>query len=279
LQRAGRLWRHQRTERFGRLVQEQEHAPLWLIEPSTGDDEIPDFGASGFVYSRHVLFRSLLALRAEGTGARDKILLPSEIDGLVEQVYEDSAAPDSLSPAEREFWARSRAEYQETIEKEESEAESRQIKKPRFRGALARVVQEPREEDNPDLHPAHQALTRLTRPTVSLICLDRDDCGSYRLPHDNSPVHTLAIRKMSRGGFKDVSRLMLGEVVSAHRGVINHLRESPLTPPAWAEVGLLCRHHLILFTKGKASLGAYELALDNFLGLTIMRACVQGEDE
>jgi len=279
LQRAGRLWRHQRSERLGRTVQESDYVPLWLIEPPTGADEVPDFGVSGMVYSRHVLFRSLLALRSERTGKRDKVQIPFEIDALINQVYEDSAAPDSLSPAEQEFWERSRADHREAIEKEECEAETRQIKKPRFRGALARLVQEPREEDNPDLHPAHQALTRLTRPTVLLICLDRDDNGSYRLPHDNSPVHTLAIRKMSYGGLEDVGRLMLGEVTSAHRGVINQLRVAPLTPTGWGDVGLLCRHHLILFTKGKARLGAYELVLDNSLGLTIIRAGVHGEDE
>src|SRR5262249_10828074 len=159
------------------------------------------------------------------------------------------------------FWARTHADHEESLEKEESEAESRQIKKPNFRGALARVVQEPREEDNPDLHSAHQALTRLTQPTVSLICLNSSNNGSYRLPHDGSPVVTLAIRKMSHGGLKDVGRLMLGEITSAHRGVINELRQTPLTPPEWVEVGLLCRHHLILFTEGNAIVGQYKLSL------------------
>lgn len=41
---------------------------------------------------------------------------------------------------------------------------------------------------------------------------------------------------------------------------------------------MLCRHHLIVFTGGKARLGAYELVLDNLLGLTVARG-VEGEDE
>jgi CRISPR-associated endonuclease/helicase Cas3 len=253
---------------------------IWLLEPPRKAG-LPDFGAgtSGVVYSPYVLFRSLLTLQTDQGGIRSRILLPSEIDVLIEKVYADAAAPDSLSAAEQDFWVRTCAKHREMTQKEEGEAESRQIKKPRFRGALARVVQEPREEDSPDLHPAHQALTRLTRPTVSIICLVRDERGANRLPHDNSSVPTLAVRKMSEGGFADIGRLILGEVTSAHRGLLNQLREEPHTPREWTDVGLLCRHHLIVFTHGKARVGAYELFLDHFLGLTIALNRGQGEDE
>jgi CRISPR-associated endonuclease/helicase Cas3 len=274
LQRAGRLHRHERGTRPSGVS-----APrVWLIEPKV-ENGVPDFGVSGIIYSPHVLFRSMLSLRSDGTATRDEFRLPAEIAVLVDQVYEDLRVPDSLSSTERDFWEKTRANHLETIAKEEAEAESRQIKKPQFRGALARVVQEPREEDNPDLHPAHQALTRLTRPTVSLICLERDTDRSYRLPHDNTPVSTLTIRKMSEGGFADVGRLMLGELSCAHYGVINQLRAEPHIPPEWVEIGMLCRHHLIQFSNGRARLGEYELSLDNFLGLTISRAGDQGEDE
>jgi CRISPR-associated endonuclease/helicase Cas3 len=274
LQRAGRLRRHARGQRPLGVAE----PCLWVITPDLGEG-IPDFGLSGFIYSPHVLFRSLLALKSDGDGPRQKLLLPFEIDSLVEQVYRDSSPPDSLLPAERDFWVSTLADHRERIEKEEGEAESRRIKKPQFRGVLARVVQEAREEDNPDLHPAHQALTRLTRPTVSLICLQRDDNDPYRMPHDNSPFSTLAIRKNSQGGFEDVARVMLGEVTSAHRGLINQLRQKPLMPREWKDVGLLCRHHLILFTEGKALVGPYELSLDNLFGLTITRPDEQGDDE
>jgi CRISPR-associated endonuclease/helicase Cas3 len=274
LQRAGRLHRHERGPRPLGVT-----APrFWLIEGKV-ENGVPDFGVSGIIYSPHVLFRSMLSLRFDGTATRDDFRLPGEIAVLVDQVYEDLPVPDSLSSTERDFWEKTRANHLETIAKEETEAESRQIKKPQFRGALARVVQDPREEDNPELHPAHQALTRLTRPTVSLICLERDANGSYWLPHDNTLVPTLAIRKMSEGGFADVGRLMLGGISCAHYGVINQLRAEPHIPREWVELGMLCRHHLIQFSNGRARLGEYELSLDNFLGLTISRVGDQGEDE
>jgi CRISPR-associated endonuclease/helicase Cas3 len=272
LQRAGRLHRHPR-ERPAGLTEPQ----LWLITPEFKDG-LPGFGMSGVVYSPHILFRTLLVLRHQQTGPRDQFHLPADIDLLVNQVYEKSSPPGWLNSVECDFWVITRDKHEETIAKEQDEAEARQIKKPQFRGVLARMVQQPREEDSPELHPAHQALTRLTRPTVSLICLNKDDHGAYRLPHDNSLVPSLAIRRMSCGGFEDVGRLMLGEVTCAHWGVIRQLQSAPLTLTEWEDVGMLCRHHLIIFAGGKARLGAYELTLDNSLGLTVARG-VEGEDE
>jgi CRISPR-associated endonuclease/helicase Cas3 len=273
LQRAGRLHRHARPPRPAGVREPR----LWLIRPADRDG-LPDFGASGLVYSPYILSRSMLALESDGAAKRAKLDLPAEIDGLIGLVY-DGGAAGPVSQKQRDFLEAARLKHEAALEKEEAEAESRRIKKPRFRGALARLVQEPREEDSPDLHPAHQALTRLTRPTVSLVCLEVGADGAHRLPHDNSLVPSLAVRRMSQGGFDDVRRLLLGELSSAHRGLVELLRQAPRIPAEWAEVGMLCRHHLLLFEKGKASLGAYVLALDNALGLTVTRAGTHGDDE
>jgi hypothetical protein len=40
---------------------------------------------------------------------------------------------------------------------------------------------------------------------------------------------------------------------------------------------MLCRHHLITFTNGRAIVGRYELVLDNEIGLQVLRD--EGEDE
>ncbi len=131
----------------------------------------------------------------------------------------------------------------------------------------------------PDLHPAHQALTRLTGPTVQLICLESDNAGGFRLPHDATPVPTLRIRKMRDGGIQDISRMILAEISSAHRGLIHALRENYQPPSEWAEAGMLCRHYLIRFIDGTATVGDYKLQLDKILGLTVTRDDATGEDE
>ena len=72
---------------------------------------------------------------------------------------------------------------------------------------------------------------------------------------------------------------MLGELTSTHRGLLNELTVVPRIPREWSDVGMLCRHHLIVFANGKASVGPYELDLDYCLGLSITHANAQGEDE
>jgi CRISPR-associated endonuclease/helicase Cas3 len=275
LQRAGRLHRHAR----GRRPPGVAEARLWLIEPQTGDDQIPDFGGSGFVYSRYVLFRSLLVLLEKGEQLRTAIELPNDIDNLIKTVYEEADPPARLTDPERAFWDQSKADHEAALDKEKDEAESRRIRKPKHTGNLARLVGVPREEDNPDLHPAHQALTRLSRPTAQLICLEVGSAGAFRLIHDQSPISTLAVRKMSAGGVEDVTRLLLGELATAHPGVVRELWGSPRRPSPWEKVGMLCRHHQIVFVNGRAMVGKYELLVDNEVGLQVVQTDEQGEDE
>jgi CRISPR-associated endonuclease/helicase Cas3 len=275
LQRAGRLQRHARgIDRPAGLSQ----AKLWLIEPVM-EGGVPDFGLSGFVYSEYILFRSLLALRSDDGHLREKIDLPAEIDALVEFVYSDDREFENLTPPEQRFWKESKACHEKKQAKEQAEAEVRQIKKPQFRGALARVIGEPREEDSPDLHPAHQALTRLTRPTAQLICLMLDSFGSRSMIHDGTLITSLSIRKMSGGGAQDIRRLILAELTTAHPGVVRELWDNPLKPKEWTQVGMLQNHHLITFTDGCAQVGNYEMILDNELGLTVVRGDRKEEDE
>ncbi|MGH7297917.1 MAG: CRISPR-associated helicase Cas3', partial [Polyangiaceae bacterium] len=77
LQRAGRLHRHVRPKELRGAFPEAE---LWVQRPDDEDGASgPSFGASKFIYAESVLLRSWLALRA-----RDTILLPTDIEPLIE---------------------------------------------------------------------------------------------------------------------------------------------------------------------------------------------------
>jgi CRISPR-associated endonuclease/helicase Cas3 len=273
LQRAGRLHRHARGERPSAVGV----PTLWLIEPGEKDGR-PDFGASEWVYDAHVLFRSLMALRRSSEGARHLIELPLNIDGIIREVYSHADIPTGLSDTEIRYWDVTKIAHEAIHVKEEAEAEIRQIKKPSFSGALARIVGEPREEDSPELHPAHQALTRLTRPTIQLICLFADADGTLRTPHDLQPVPMLRVRTMSAGGSEDLRRLLNAELGVADMRVLRELWAASRTPAEWGDVGMLKKHQLVVFTDGVAVLGGAELRLDMQLGLQVTRSCSEGDE-
>ncbi len=273
LQRAGRLHRHERGARPAGVAVPR----LWLIEPEVAAG-LPDFAVSGVIYARYILFRSLLILREKNGAPRTNIELPEEIDGMVEAAYASIDPPASLTDPERAFWAGSKEEYEADISHAEGEAEGRQIRKPRDTGALARLVSAPREEENPELHPAHQALTRLAPPTAQLICLEAAGEGAFRLIHDETLLRTLAVRITPARRREDIQRLLLGELTTAHPGLVRELWHSPRRRPEWKEVGMLCRHHQITFEGGRTTVGKYELLLDKELGLRVLRGA-QGEDE
>lgn len=88
LQRAGRLWRHARTSR-------PLSEPILLVAGLAGD-EPPSFGKPlwwGKVYREDILLRTWILLRE---GQREALILPDEIDTLVQNVYEEQVEVPEL---------------------------------------------------------------------------------------------------------------------------------------------------------------------------------------
>jgi hypothetical protein len=72
----------------------------------------------------------------------------------------------------------------------------------------------------------------------------------------------------------------MAELSTSHPGIVRALWAEPRRPKEWEEVGMLCRHHLVTFTDGKAVVGDYRLLLDNELGLRVVKdGDDTGEDE
>lgn len=90
LQRSGRLWRHARENR-------PVVGPPTLLVAGLAGDEPPSFGKPlwwGKVYREDILLRTWSLLRE---GQRQHLVLPDEIDALVQAVYEEQVEiPDSL---------------------------------------------------------------------------------------------------------------------------------------------------------------------------------------
>jgi CRISPR-associated endonuclease/helicase Cas3 len=223
---------------------------------------------SELVYDPHVLLRSWLALRD-----RASLSLPSETPALIEGVYgPDVVCPPGEAEALRDRWAATEAAWGKVMQHELDEAGDRWLGPPWSRGGLRELVRRARaeEEDDPDLHPAFVALTRLPdHPSVRVIVLYRtpdgglglDPAGSTWVKLDDTPPLPFTRRLLLRSAPVNDAR--------AARALL-----AQETPEGWRESALL-RHHrpLILEPDGdggwSAVVGTRRVRLDDELGLLV----------
>jgi len=259
LQRAGRLQRHQqkRPPDF-----EGKPATIWICEPEVKEDGVPDFGGgTEAVYDRHVLLRSWLALNKYSS-----IRVPEDVEELIEAVYGEDDCSGDLPEKLRQDWRDSLAKHEEQLERERSEAAERWIKNPDYTGEIWRMTYEPREEDDPGLHPAHQALTRLGGLDISAICLYCKDEKPYL-----DASWSQYVSSQASPDIETVKKLLRNSVRLSRRGLaLSLIDKGRLVPKAWRESPLLRHHYLLcLNEEHRYILDNYELFLDAELGLVV----------
>ncbi len=181
LQRAGRLWRHERDNR-------PMPEPCLLVAGLTGD-EPPGFGAPlwwGKVYREDLLLRTWCLLRE-----RETFQLPDEIDTLVQAVYENEVAvlaslETRLEKAEEEgeglSFAHRTLANQAVIELGNWDDSSRFTKD---------------DEDEPGRHPSLMAQTRLGEPSVVVVPLHPRDAFDPKTSPDTTLARAWSLRSLS----------------------------------------------------------------------------------
>jgi CRISPR-associated endonuclease/helicase Cas3 len=256
LQRAGRLHRHDRAGRPAPLV-----TPRLLVSGPPVKTNAPDFGPDVWVYDHYVLLRTYLTIQGLA-----RIVLPADTEALIEAVYgEDWKLPADLSPDLREILEQAREEMEQARVEEGNQARERLVPAPGDR-RLMNTCRGVLEEDKPELHRAFQALTRLSPPSVSVVCLHHTETG-------------LALEPEGRGRQVDLDKepgpdltqqLALHSVSVTHRTVVGHLLAEE-APKGWRDHPLLRHHRVAVFTDGICSLKGipYQLRLGRELGLQI----------
>jgi len=262
LQRAGRLHRHRRPRPHG-----LERPAFWLLEPNAGADGVPDFKATEAVYARHVLLRSYLALRTSVA-----VRLPEDLEPLVETVYAE-ATPAAGDAA----WDRA------LVESFVAMSDQQKAYRQQARGV---IVPSPHceddiledfyrqlddDDDNPEIHPTLRAATRLTEPTVSVVCLYRAGGRVYLDPSGTEPVDLVAEPTLPQA-----KRMLLNAVTLSHPGCVGYLmRQDP--PDAWRESGLLrYSRPVVLDNAGEAQIGTYTLRVNGELGVRVEKSAGDG---
>ncbi|MGE5595258.1 MAG: CRISPR-associated helicase Cas3', partial [Hyphomicrobiales bacterium] len=247
LQRSGRLWRHKRSRPPGLS------RTLYIRRPGLNEPGIPTFDAgTKAVYDEHILLRTWWALHE-----RSSIAIPGDVQELIDFVYSEAGLPAEAGEALRAAWDETQRSLVEKQEAEREEARSRRLPFPLDYKALSQVLAFPVEEDQPDLHPRLQALTRLARPEIPVVALSAD---SSLLP--------LGTSKLDR----ELQRRLLEHSVSVGRAdAVARLRQLEV-PAVFAATPALRRHRVVVLDEdGRCDLGGgLVLAYDAELGLRIL---------
>jgi CRISPR-associated endonuclease/helicase Cas3 len=260
LQRAGRMHRHK-----NKRPEKLSTSTLWICQPDETNG-IPNFGGGTHaVYDYHILLRSWLEIKDKAV-----VKIPEHVENLIESVYDEKReCPTGLSEPLKVKWEDSKRKQFKELDYEKGEAENRYIKWPGFGGHLGRMVSEPREEDDPTLHPAHQALTRLTGLTVNVICLYGNGTKACWDKKQEEPMD------LNLTPNNEVIKKLLEHSVSVSRfGLTKEIihDDKNTLPIAWEKTALL-RHHRILFfnEQGICLYGKFQICLDNESGLVIKK--------
>jgi CRISPR-associated endonuclease/helicase Cas3 len=248
LQRSGRLHRHFRLRPAG-----LELPTLWICEPDEVMDEVPRFDSGAeHVYDAHIMLRSWLELRD-----REVIEIPSDIETLIESVYGEGVCPEDAGANLRDRWTETKVDLATKLRKMESEALGVIVPSPRSTFDILEAWNKRLEEDEPEMHKSLQALTRLSDPTITVVCLRAEERILLNL--DQPP------------GIDDARFLLMRSVTLSHRGLVSNLLL--IEPPStWRKSAFLARLRLIeLDESGCWDDGRYRLLVDKELGVVIAK--------
>lgn len=257
LQRAGRLQRHDRSHRPVSLTE-----PMLFVAIAAGKKGVPDFANDVHVYESYHLLRSYLVLTD-----RDSITIPDDTEELIESVYGDDTGDEVTDlPAMRKALGKAETKMRADRDKERFEAEKRLVESPDYR-RLLRQSNDNLQEDSLEVHEAFQALTRLGRPTIPLVCLHQVGSGLYTDLDGNGRPISLA----EEPDPTTTEQLAQHTVNVSHQGIVHYLLQQESPPDAWREHPLLKNHYLAVFNDGVAQFEglSYRLHLSREYGLEI----------
>jgi CRISPR-associated endonuclease/helicase Cas3 len=253
LQRAGRLHRHTHADRPSHLM-----VPRLMITKPEILDDLPQWGSDGWVYEPYVLLRSYLALRG-----RSKIAVPADVQPLVDAVYDDeNPFPADLNSPLREALEQAYQAMTRKMKQEQYKARKNLIPPPDDEDVLSAGNRQ-LDEDNPELHETWRAMTRLTRPSVTLVCLHQQADGVALDLDGRRPVSL-----EERPGRELAAELARRTVTVSTYPVFKHFIDQD-PPPGWSKHPLLRYYRAAIFTEGRIDLEDSWLILDPELGLMV----------
>ncbi|MCA9525486.1 MAG: CRISPR-associated helicase Cas3', partial [Myxococcales bacterium] len=251
LQRTGRLFRHERRNR----APNHPDPHLLLIRPE-GPWSTVQLDDVAIVYARLLVRRTLQVLEGRHT-----LNLPSDIAPLVEAVYSDPFVPadDALYGAARDYTGK---QLVQAFLAKQKLMPSPSVEDDPFTDLQVFL----REDDDPLLHACLRAQTRLGRPSLELVCLERRDGLLYLDAGDPQPLDLAQEPDPTL-----VARLVRRSIATSRPALVHALAQEP-PPPGWQGSALLRHRRLVVFDDGRAHINGVDLTLDPELGLCLAHA-------
>jgi CRISPR-associated endonuclease/helicase Cas3 len=262
IQRAGRLHRHPRDLRPAPV-----RTPRLLLTAQADDTGVPELGNDTYIYAAHVLYRSFAVLVG-----RSRLVLPAMTPTLIDAVYNDAKLPSEttlsspLAPALQAELLATHAKLEQQVHADSMTAQQRLVS-PAAEHRFLRQRSAGLEEDNPELHAALQALTRLGQPSIQLVCCFEDQAGVLTTPDGE------VVLLKGRPDAVQLTALMRATVAVTHPALRRHFIRKVGVPTAWRDHAHLRDYFPVIFRNGKADLieAGYRLQLSAELGLEIER--------
>ena len=213
---------------------------FWILNPSLGECSIPKFSYP--IYSKYILLKTYLHLKPIKT-----ITIPDDIEPLIEIIY-DGTTDVSFLEHGREEWEEALRNAQE---KQETEDENKQL------AAKYKLIAEPEEEDffeeltvyyeedSKDAQASFQSLTRITRPSVTLVGLYAKDEVHYL--DDNFTLPISLTKMLNRE--EEIEILDHSLQVSNYHVYHHFMNEKNSIPRSWAKSALIRDIHPVLLSR------------------------------
>lgn len=250
LQRTGRMHRHKNRKR----PSEAESPVLYVFKPNGHNESRPQLGKT--VYDEYILLRSWFVLRD-----KSQISIPGDVESLIESVYGEEPLDTPTCFAARISEAKERHE----------EARLRAA----FQGRMVEVAppcgddvlekwNAQLDEDDPDKNEILQARTRLSPPSVTIVCLKHES--------------EIELQKAGPERMRKVKELVQASVSLSYRGCSQDFPRD-MVPKGWREVGLLRHCRAVVFQDGVFDGDIMRIRLDDELGIVLKRKSKEGKTD
>ena len=261
LQRAGRLHRH---EKNGALRPPNLKTPVMAITLPETKDDLPDFGGDIWIYDKATLLCTWLVIQG-----MSELSLPGQTAGLIEAVYGDKLITnEALSERFSQELEKSKQEMKYEQDKAKIKARNHLVPQPGSKLIGVDNLQL-EDEENPNVHDAFRATTRLASPGISLICLHRvGEEIAFEIDGKGS-----GIKLTQRPYTRDAKRLLKYAVnVQNHQAVAYFAEKMKTLHPEWKKSALVRYHYPVVFENGKWSEkgASFTMELSREFGLKII---------